>query len=157
MAVSVSQRDIEYVSTNPEGIGFFKRPELNAKASGGLSRHANPVIQHHMRYRIARIYMPQRKHVHCHPTNKTIGNYWVIDFGTWGHYKSPLMGWGRATRDMYANVQIKFPRLSDAIGHAEVMGWGYDIQYPTHRWHTKKNYADNFKYKGEPKAPESYD
>ena len=48
------------------------------------------------------------------------------------------MGWGRATRDMYANVQIKFGRLSDAVAHADIMGWGYDISYPTHRWHTKK-------------------
>ena len=114
-------------------------------------------MQHVHRYKIARIYMPQRKHVHCHPSNKNIGNYWAIDFPSYGHYKSPLMGWGKATRDMYSFSQIKFARLSDAVAHCHIMGWGYDINHPKFRWHTKKNYADNFKFKGEAKPEESYD
>merc|ERR1719491_2037950 len=52
---------------------------------------------------------------------------------------------------------MEFGRLNDAIAYAETMGWGYDVSYPTHRWHTKKNYTENFKWKGEPKAEEAYD
>ena len=103
--------------------------------------------------------MPQRKHVHCHPSNKTDGKYWAIEFASDGCYKSPLMGWTRATMDSYSNVKMSFGKLSDAVAYAETMGWGYDISYPQHnqRWHVKKNYADNFKWKGQPKPEESYD
>jgi len=38
------------------------------------------------------------------------------------------------------------------------MGWGYDIMMPaSQRWYTKKNYADNFQWKGFPKEKEEYD
>ena len=56
------------------------------------------------RNKIARIYMPQKKHVHCHPTNKTMGKFWAIDFESMGCYKSPLMGWTSASHDTYNNV-----------------------------------------------------
>ena len=37
-------------------------------------------------------------------------------------------------------------------------GWGYDIMYPTNwKWHTKKNYVDNFAWKGHPTPEENYD
>ena len=38
-----------------------------------------------------------------------------------------------------------------------MMGWGYDVTYPKFKYHTRKNYADNFKYKGEPKPEHDYD
>ena len=47
---------------------------------------------------------------------------------------------------------MKSPTLSGAINYCEVMGYGWDVSYPQHKWHVKKNYADNFKWKG--KAPE---
>jgi hypothetical protein len=31
------------------------------------------------------------------------------------------------------------------------MGVGYEVEYPHHRYHVKKNYGDNFKWKGLPK------
>ena len=149
-----------FVKANPEGVGFYKRPELNTKASSGAAYFSNPWDRTTMiRNRVARIYMPQRKHVHCHPTNKTPGNYWAIEFSTIGIHKSPLMGWKSGTQDIMGNVAISFGRLNDAIAYAESKGWGYDVTYPNHsnRWHVKKNYTDNFKFKGEPKPVESYD
>ena len=101
--------------------------------------------------------MTQKKHLHCHPTNKSDGTYWKIDFGTWGHHRSPLMGWGKATMDTWNDVSMSFGRLADAVAYAETMGWGYDVSYPTHRWHVKKNYSDNFKWKGPPPARHPYD
>jgi len=157
MSVSVPDDRIGHVSLNPEGIGSYKRAELNTRASPGFARNSNPGQSQVYRYKIARIYMPQKKHLHCHPADKSIGHYWAIDFPSWGHYKSPLMGWGRATRDTYSGVQIRFAKLSDAVAHAQIMGWGYDISHPKHRWFVKKNYADNFAFKGDPKPVVDYD
>lgn len=102
--------------------------------------------------------MPMRKHVHCHPSNKTIGKGWVLEFDNWGSYKSPLMGWTNGSHDVFNNTNVKFGMLQDAIAYCVSNGWGYDVQYPTNwRWHTKKNYADNFAWKGPAKPEESYD
>ena len=111
--------------------------------------------------KIARIYMPQKKHVHNHPQDKTIGQYWVIDFDTESTYKSPLMQWTSASNDCWYskgdNTQVRFPDVHSAVAFARSMGWGYDVTYPKFKYHVKKNYADNFKYKGEPKDEHDYD
>ena len=151
---------LSYVKANPDGIGFFKRPELNTKASGSGVRWADPLARMEPnRDRVCRIYMPQRKHVHCHPTNKTDGNYWAIEFATIGNHKSPLMGWKTGSQDVMGDVKITFGTLSAAIAYAEMNGWGFDVMYPNkaQRWHVKKNYADNFKFKGHPKPVAEYD
>ena len=67
------------------------------------------------------------------------------------------MGWSTGTQDTFYNVSVHFGRLSDAIKYATAMGWGYDVMHPNHRWHVKKDYASNFKWKGEAKAVEAYD
>lgn len=110
-SVSNSGVKLHYVAANPEGIGFYKREELNVKAGAGSYAWSSPWDTQAQRYKIARIYMPQRKHVHCHPTNKTDGKYWRIDFGTWGHYRSHLMGWGTGTQDTWSNLKMEFGRL----------------------------------------------
>ena len=156
-SVSTQGDQLMYVKANPEGIGFYKREELNVRASGGAYIWSSPWETQAQRYKIARIYMKQRKHVHCHPTNKLDGVGWMIDFGSWGHHKSPLMGWSTGTQDTFFNVKMSFGRLSDAINYATAMGWGYDVMHPNHRWHTKKDYAANFKWKGEAKPVEAYD
>ena len=85
-----------------------------------------------------------------------MGKYWVIDFDVDSTFKSPLMQWTSATNDCLAskgdNLQMRFASVEDAVGYAKMMGWGYDVMYPHFKYHTRKNYADNFKYKGEPKA-----
>lgn len=95
--------------------------------------------------------------MHCHPTNKTDGEGWTIDFSAWGNHKSPLMGWSRGTSDTLYNVGINFGRLNDAIDYATAMGWGYDVLHPNYRWHTKKDYAANFAWKGNAKPEVDYD
>ena len=87
-----------------------------------------------------------------------MGEFWAIDFEGYGCYKSPLMGWTSATHDTHANVYMRFGKLQDAVNYAMSMGWGYDIMMPnSQRWHTKKNYADNFAWKGFAEKPEKYD
>ena len=71
------------------------------------------------------------------------------------------MQWTSATNDPFYskgdNLQMKFSNVDAAIAYAEMMGWGYDVSYPNFKYHTYKNYADNFKYKGEPKPTVDYD
>lgn len=67
------------------------------------------------------------------------------------------MGWTAGTQDTYNKVHIAFGRLQDATSYARKMGWGLDVQFPHYRWHSKKNYADNFRWKGNPTNDEAYD
>jgi hypothetical protein len=97
MSVSATADQVRYVKANPEGIGSYKREELNVNSSTGAYIWSSPWDTQAQRYKIARIYMKQRKHLHCHPTNKTDGLGWTIDFGSWGHHKVPLMGWASGT------------------------------------------------------------
>ena len=52
---------------------------------------------------------------------------------------------------------MRFPRVEAAVEYAQMMRFGVDVMYPTYKYHTKKNYADNFKYKGEPNPEHDYD
>ena len=111
-----------FVSQNKRGAGYFSRPDLSTHAS--TSGYVNSCVFDgtHNRYRVARIYMPQKKHVHCHPTNKTPGNYWTVELEHGGTYRSPLMGWGRGSLDPVANDKAAtrsiFGKLSDAVDFA---------------------------------------
>ena len=67
------------------------------------------------------------------------------------------MHWSTATEDMTSRHSLSFPNLWAAIKYCEIRGWGYDILYPHHsRWHVRKNYPDNFKWKGAPKEEPDY-
>ena len=52
---------------------------------------------------------------------------------------------------------MKMQTLSAAVKYCEMMGFGYDVIYPLHKWHTKKNYSDNFNWKGNPTQEVEYD
>ena len=52
---------------------------------------------------------------------------------------------------------MKFPSINSAVAFATIMGWGVDVQYPNFKWHSYKNYASNFAYKGLPKPEADYD
>ena len=162
-SVQPSFEQLMYVSLNKKGVGVFQRPALNAIAGGSAYSNSCVFDGQHNRHRVARIYMPQRKHVHNHPTNKTNGNYWCVELENQGTYRSPLMGWGRGSLDPMTNskatVSCIFGRLSDAVQFAQTNGFGLDVSFPVkhQKWYAKKNYADNFKWKGHPKPEEAYD
>jgi ETC complex I subunit conserved region. len=46
---------------------------------------------------------------------------------------------------------VKFKTLEDAINYCKIMGLGFELEYPKFRYHARKNYGDNFKWKGNPK------
>ena len=52
---------------------------------------------------------------------------------------------------------MKFSSVNAAVNYCEMIGWGYDISYPNFKYHTYKNYADNFKWKGFAKPQADYD
>ena len=110
---------------------------------------------------MARIYMPQKKHVHNHGFDKSIGKFWVVDFETEATYKSPLMQWTSATTDCFNSkgdmLAQRFPTADDAVAYVTMMGWGYSVTYPKFKYHSVKNYANNFKYKGPAPAEKDYD
>lgn len=107
-SVSVPRERLSFTHMNPEKIGVYKRPEHNVKCSTTAHNWMAPWDTQMMRNRVVRIYMPQRKHVHCHPSDKTIGKGWVMQFDNWGSYKSPLMGWTNGSHDVNNNTSVKF-------------------------------------------------
>lgn len=87
---------------NPENIGVYKRPEFNERASQ-FGAKFSAIQEHNYEYfdRVARIYMPNMKSTQCHPKEKNLINHWVIEFESWGSFKSHLMGWSKANSDMF--------------------------------------------------------
>ena len=142
--------------TNSAGVGFTQRPHQGVQSSGSLNLTSDPWSNFVAKQnKVGRIYMPQKKHNQNHPADKTIGNYWVVDFETESTFKSPLMQWTSGTNDCFNArgdmMQIRFPDVNAAVEFCESMGYGYDVMYPHFLWHVKKNYQDNFAYKGLPK------
>uniref|UniRef100_A0A7S3G0P5 NADH dehydrogenase [ubiquinone] iron-sulfur protein 4, mitochondrial n=1 Tax=Strombidium rassoulzadegani TaxID=1082188 RepID=A0A7S3G0P5_9SPIT len=138
------------------------RPHQGIQSSGAGFIHADPTTDSlKFQDRVVRIYMPQKKHVHTPPADKTIGKYWMIDYEPVSTFKSPLMQWSSATIDPFDSkgdsAHGRFPSVESAISYAKMMGWGYEVQYPRFKYLTKKNYQDNFAYKGEPKPEADYD
>lgn len=67
------------------------------------------------------------------------------------------MQWTSATTDAFYKTRTVVGSLSAAVKYCETMGWGYDVVYQQTRWHTKKSYADNFLWKGNPPQEQPYD
>jgi hypothetical protein len=101
--------------------------------------------------------MPTMKSTQCHPAEKNWMNHWLIEFDSKTSYKSSLMQWTHASEDMNARLKIKVSSLEEAVKFAEDKGWGFDITYPNKRYHTRKSYADNFLWRGQPKKEPQYD
>ena len=58
MSVTDQGAKLRNVSANPDGIGFYKREELNVKAGPGSYVWSAPWEDQTKRYRVCRIYMP---------------------------------------------------------------------------------------------------
>ena len=68
--------------------------------------------------------------MHCHPSNKEFGKYWVVDYEPKNTYKSPLMHWSTASEDFMARHSVYAGTLEGAVKLCESLGMGYDIVYP---------------------------
>ncbi|EXB94036.1 NADH dehydrogenase [ubiquinone] iron-sulfur protein 4 [Morus notabilis] len=82
---------------------------------------------------------------------------WKINFVSTQKWENPLMGW-TSTGDPYANVgdaALSFDSEEAARAFAEKHGWDYVVKKPNTPLLKARAYADNFKWKGPPKAEES--
>ena len=75
-----------HVKVNTDKVGFYKRPELNERASRSACTFANVWDSRWYREKTARIYYQQIKTVHHHPSNKILGHSWIIEFESFGAY-----------------------------------------------------------------------
>lgn len=55
---------------------------------------------------------------------------------------------------MWSRTNQEFGTLEEAIAYCRRHGLAYEVSYPKYRYHQSKNYANNFKWKGHPKADE---
>jgi len=91
---------------------------------------------------------------HMHNVPVFPGGYkWCVQFERMGVYKTPAMGW-TYVNDTQSKRMLKFLTVDDCIAYCRAMGLSYEINYPHFKYHTKKNYGDNFKWKGLPKNEE---
>ena len=90
------------MKVNTDKTGLTQRPHQGVSSSGSALISLDIWTNFSaFQNKVARVYMPQRKHVHCHPADKTIGKYWAIDFETTSTYKSPLMQWSSGSCDPF--------------------------------------------------------
>ena len=59
--------------------------------------------------------------------------------------------------DIMAKHFITANTLAAAMEYCTAHGLGYDILLPRHKYHARKAYAENFKWKGEYVEPEQED
>jgi len=72
---------------------------------------------------------------------------WYVQYERQSVYKEPMSGW-TFVDDNFSKRDIKFETLERAVDYCRNLGLGYTVEYPHYRYHTKKNYAENFKWKG---------
>ncbi|CDW81660.1 nadh dehydrogenase fe-s protein [Stylonychia lemnae] len=160
MSVSQDRYNL-HPSQNVEKVGFYKRPELNERIGGTDHCRSDPSLDNTAYInRIVRIYQKQKNHTQMNPYEKYTEKGWCLEFQNWGTFHSPLMLWSNGTLDPvdhFSNPKFKVGSLSAAVSMCDAMGWGYDIQYPNNRWHSRKSYSDNFKWKGKAQEEEPYD
>ena len=159
MAVSPDRHNL-HPKMNIDRVGFYKRAEINERASGSAYLWGDLTLDTSKRRKIMSIHMEPKWHTHEHPYNKVYGKGWVVSSTSWGNYDSPLMFWNTATHDStahFSNAKFYTPTLASAVEYCEAMGLGYEIEYPKTRWHTRKSYSDNFQWKGKAEEDEPYD
>ena len=43
---------------------------------------------------------------------------------------------------------IEIPNLAAAMDYCDNHGFGYDVMHPNFKYHARKSYTENFKFKG---------
>ncbi|BFG35786.1 hypothetical protein CerSpe_220600 [Prunus speciosa] len=107
----------------------------------------------HLRRRVV-IYSPAR--TASQQGSGKVGK-WKINFVSTQKWENPLMGW-TSTGDPYAHVgdsTLGFDSEEAAKSFAERHGWDYVVKKRQTPLLRVKAYADNFKFKGLPKAEEA--
>ncbi|KAH6759874.1 NADH-ubiquinone oxidoreductase-like protein [Perilla frutescens var. hirtella] len=131
----------------------FSTESSLVEAKPGEFGMVSGIPQEHLRRRVI-IYSPART-----ATQQGAGKVgsWKINFMSTQKWENPLMGW-TSTGDPYANVgssALSFDSQEAAAAFAERHGWEYTVKKHQTPLLKVKAYADNFKWKGPPKAEAS--
>ncbi|KAJ1291647.1 hypothetical protein BS78_02G331700 [Paspalum vaginatum] len=111
------------------------------------------IPEEHLRRKVV-IYSPART-ASQQGSGKT--GRWKINFLSTQKWENPLMGW-TSTGDPYANVGeagLTFDSAESAKEFAEKHGWNYVVRKRHTPLLKPKAYAENFKWRGPPKAEQA--
>jgi len=144
------------LSRNPEKTGFIKQYDMSELASSTFLERSHPSFNPQTWQRIARIYQPQARHLQDTPA-RPIGDMWSIEFESFGNHRSQCNHWNYDSNDTYFKHKVKCHSLAAAMDYCNKSGWGYDVLLPRFKYHTRKAYAENFKYKGDYVEPPQED
>jgi len=135
---------------NKKKIGFFHANPYDTAVSANNWLDAEP----NWLTRQVKISLPDTNHMHNVPVLDQ-GYRWTVQWERVGTYKKSDMGWNYVN-DTQSKRTIKFRKLEDCLVYCRSMGLAYEVSYPHFRYHTKKNYGDNFKWKGHPKTDDDF-
>ena len=103
---------------------------------------------------IARIYKHiPRVNQKCHYYGKGSYYTWRIQFQMKNMFKTTALGYNKHEGSI-SYLNMEFDDYLDAINYCREMGYGYIVEFPNAKYHTKKSYSDNFKWAGFPKEEE---
>jgi len=133
---------------NKKKIGFFHANLYDTAVETFVDFHEKPDLL----TRKVTISLRDTSHMHNVPVLHD-GYHWCIQHERQGIWKTPWMGWTFVSDD-YSKRLSKFGSLDHAISYCRRQGLDFEVKYPHFRPHAKKNYGDNFKWKGNPKSKE---
>jgi NADH dehydrogenase (ubiquinone) Fe-S protein 4 len=147
---------------NPERIGILEAAshgEHYANKSSVYRPQWNPFDLPTSTQRLARVFRYDNNHMQDTPYPNMRYTSYAVLFDT-HYYRDMYSNVGRYTWDGHSQnrgVQYwqLFANLLEAYDFARGHGCDIDIEYPKSRYITKKHYADNFKWKGEPRQVDS--
>jgi len=85
-----------------------------------------------------------------HDTPTQPGGYrWCVEQERMSVWKTNYTGW-TYSNDSVSKRNIYFSSLENAIHYCNIMGLGYDVEYPKFKYTIRRSYADNFKWPGDP-------
>ena len=102
------------------------------------------------KYRIARIIKGQPSHMHSvtNPMHVNGRGRWMVEFEHTGAWKDPMDGNNMGSDPFCKFCAAGFSNAQAAMAWCHQFGFGFEVEIPRHRYHTRKSYADNFKWRG---------
>jgi len=141
--------------SNTSGVGFWQQSTITPFYQN--EQMDVDIAQKYVnRERHVRVFVPEVNHMQCTPIRER-GDKWAIQYERKAVYKTSNMGWTFSDDALSSNVasyELRFNSLEGALEYCRNNGLSYEISYPKRRFHTTKDYAANFKWKGNPKTAE---
>jgi hypothetical protein len=120
----------------------------NAGSELSCSYASNALADQSNMRKTAFIYYRQGSHMH----NVSVADHygrgpWTVSFEYLGGSKEPLDGSSYGADPRAMRHIAGFMSAEDAVEYCNIYGFAYTVQPPRFRHHTRKSYADNFKYR----------